>query len=144
MTTAEIIQNLLLGILVPLIPLTAGYVKLKQKGQNDLDLLSAENETKRTEAIQEGTAALVAHTETVRAVVHVLGESNTSSQVLKEAIGQVVLGYQSMVQDLSAMSKEQGEAKVAYDKYLTEVGRGMEEIHRRIDTALERRGEGRG
>jgi len=134
--SAEIVQNLLLGILALLIPATAAYLKLKLKGQNDLDMLKAKNEAKRTEAIQESTAVLKAHTETLREVVRVLGDGNTSNQVLVSIIKQVVEGHQSLVQDMSSMSKLLIDDKTAIDKYIVEVERGMREIHSRIDSAL--------
>lgn len=143
MFSAEIIQNLLLGILTLLIPATAAYLKLKLKGQNGLDLLKAENEAKRTEAIYHSATALVSHTETMREVIRVLGETNTSNQVQTEAIGHVIDGHKSLLKDISTLSGDWSDAKIAYDKYTAEIDRGMDTIHKRIDGALERRSEPR-
>jgi hypothetical protein len=142
--SAEIIQNLLLGILTLLIPATAAYLKLKLKGQNGLDLLKAENEAKRTEAIYHSATALVSHTETMREVIRVLGETNTSNQVQTEAIGHVIDGHKSLLKDISTLSGDWRGASTAYKDYLKEVQRDMEEYRRFVDTAPERRGENRG
>lgn len=130
-------------ILLALIALAGTYLGVKQKGQHALAVIHAEKVNQQEITKAEHTAALTAHTATMAEVVRVISAQNISNHVMSETIGQLITTHEATSESNSKLRKDVHTQSGEITKFTDEVKRGMEETHRRIDGALERRIEPR-